>query len=166
MQKIKGFKNLSLSLIVGLVLASGLTFAWNAVWHGTDWVQSGKIITPKEIGENFAYLKQEIDGLKNATSNTIPTCAGYGKALQWDGTKWICKITASKFGSGVRCPGDKFVAFCGYNPTFTWEWNTCYSRGHAEYYGESIVWNQQLGGYCSSRNWGVPNCYKMDVICE
>ncbi len=60
---------LSLSLLLGLTLAAGFSFAWNATWHGTRWIQSGKIIGPREIAENFEYLKQELDNLKAAVNN-------------------------------------------------------------------------------------------------
>ncbi len=62
-------KILSLSLLFGLTLAAGFSFAWNAVWHGTRWIQSGKIIGPREIAENFEYLKQELDNLKTVVNN-------------------------------------------------------------------------------------------------
>ena len=68
---IKGLniKNWTLSLILGLVLAGGITFAWNAVWHGTDWIDSGKIITAKELAEDLEYLKKRLDDTNTVINN-------------------------------------------------------------------------------------------------
>ena len=52
------------SVPLGLLLAGGLTYAGNAVWHGTDWEQTNKIVTPKEIADNLEYLNQKIAGLE------------------------------------------------------------------------------------------------------
>ncbi len=60
MRFIKISKKFFLSLLFGLSLAAGFSFAWNAVWHGTDWIQSGKTISSKEIAENFEYLYKRL----------------------------------------------------------------------------------------------------------
>ncbi len=51
--------------VAGVVFASGLVYAWNPVWHGTDWVQSGKVINAKSIGESLQYLYEQVESLKN-----------------------------------------------------------------------------------------------------
>ena len=70
-QKIKNFKNISLLLTIGLALAAGLTFAWNAVWHGTDWIKNGTIIDAQKIAENFEYLKQRIEEIETGTTTSL-----------------------------------------------------------------------------------------------
>ena len=79
----KSLKSIFLSLIIGLTLASGVTFAWNAVWHGTDWIKSGDVIKAKEIAENFEYLYKRTNPLPAENCNE-------GDTLKWSGGKFIC----------------------------------------------------------------------------
>ena len=58
--KLKSLSGFVLGASLGLMLVASIVFAWNAVWHGTDFIQTGKVIPAKEIAENFEYLKQEI----------------------------------------------------------------------------------------------------------
>ncbi len=51
--KIKGF---STGFASAVLFVSSVVFAWNAVWHGTDWIQTGQPITSRETAENFEYL--------------------------------------------------------------------------------------------------------------
>ena len=53
---LKSSKNIVTSLAVSLILAAGVTFAWNAVWHGTDWIKSGAVINAQKVAENFEFL--------------------------------------------------------------------------------------------------------------
>ncbi len=53
--------------VAGVVFASGLVYAWNAVWHGTNWVQNGKVINAKSIGESLQYLYEQVESLKTNT---------------------------------------------------------------------------------------------------
>ena len=102
-------KAIALSLSLGLALAAGITFAWNAVWHGTDWIQSGKVINAKAIAESLEYLYQR------SIPQNFPACSGPGQALQWDGTKIICSsgnstsctksIFHSTFPDAIVCNG-------------------------------------------------------------
>ena len=55
--------------VAGLVFSAGLAFAWNAVWHGTNWIQSGQVIRAKEVGENMQYLYEQIEDLKGQINN-------------------------------------------------------------------------------------------------
>ncbi len=59
--------------MVLLSLFSAIVYAWGAVWHGTDWAQSGKVITPKEIAENFEYLYTRINTLEQEVSSAAST---------------------------------------------------------------------------------------------
>ena len=67
--KFKKIKFWTFSFFLGLTLAAGVSFAWNAVWHGTDWVQSKKVVTPREIAENLEYLRQQINKLQVQVNN-------------------------------------------------------------------------------------------------
>ncbi len=80
----KSLKNISLSFIIGLTLATGITFAWNAVWHGTDWIKPGGVISAQKIGESLEFL------FNHSVPQNFPECQGADKALQWDGEKIIC----------------------------------------------------------------------------
>ncbi len=90
MQKIKEklFLNpikYTLGFVVGLVFASGLVYAWNAVWHGTDWIQPGVMVRSEPLAESLQYLYDITRPLNNLT-----VCTGTGKALQYDGTSLVC----------------------------------------------------------------------------
>ena len=68
--------------IITLTVVS--VFAWSATWHGTDWVQSGKIITAKDLAENFEYLYQ------NKVDKPPSDCFGTKAKLQWKNNQWEC----------------------------------------------------------------------------
>jgi len=84
MQKVKitkfineKFKVYLTATLLAVALVAGGTYAWNAVWHGTNWVEPGKVISAREIAENFEYLKQEVDGLREIINNlTLESGAG------------------------------------------------------------------------------------------
>jgi len=59
----------TVAFLVGLVFASTAVYAWQAVWHGTDWIKSGEVIRAKEIGENMQYLYEQIEDLKGQINN-------------------------------------------------------------------------------------------------
>ena len=92
-KKVKILKNLSFSLIIGLTLAAGITFAWNAVWHGTDWVKRGNVIKSKELGETLEYLYMK--------SRLLPeNCNQVGDVLVWNGSGFSCESSERGSGSG------------------------------------------------------------------
>ena len=118
--KLKEVKFWVFSFFLGLALATGISFAWNAVWHGTNWIQSGKIITPREIAENMEYLKQQVDSLQtqinnisNSTSTSITVqdlpsgsvVAGCGPSFNyWGLTQITCWGGAIFRGLYSTCP--------------------------------------------------------------
>ena len=55
-QKIKSFSKKTLLLILGII--AGATFSVYAAgtWHGTDWIQTGEVISAQKIKDNFDYL--------------------------------------------------------------------------------------------------------------
>ncbi len=76
------------------------------------------------------------------------------------------KVLTSKFGSNRRCANDDWISACGFVPNKAWNYNVCYTRGHAAYYGWNLIWNVSEKGYKNSafaagggEIWGV------DVIC-
>ncbi len=83
------------SLLIGLLLAAGITFAWNAVWNGTNWIQSGYVVTSKEIGENFEFL------YRHSVPDGFPVCQGADKALQWNGSQIVCGTITGAASAGT-----------------------------------------------------------------
>ncbi len=76
--------------LLGVVFAASSSFAWQAFWHGTDWIKTGETIRSKEIAEMLQYLYER------TIPPNMPACNGENEALQWDGTKIVCgTITAS-----------------------------------------------------------------------
>ncbi len=69
--KVKGFVFgfvLSVVLVAGAVFAAGgaqnMQNKWDAFWHGTSWIQAGKVVESERIAENFEYLKREVDDIR------------------------------------------------------------------------------------------------------
>ena len=46
------------TFIIGINLAIGMqnNIPWKSIWHGTDWIASGRVISAKQIAENFEFL--------------------------------------------------------------------------------------------------------------
>ena len=67
-QKIKSFSKKTLLLILGII--AGATFSVYAAgtWHGTDWIQTGEVISAQKIKDNFDYLYDLV--------NTSSNCGG------------------------------------------------------------------------------------------
>ncbi len=80
------FKYVSV-FVAGVVFASGLVYAWNAVWHGTDWIKSGAVIESKKLGESLQYLYE-----KTVKKDNVPDCFGPDKVLQYkqNSREFIC----------------------------------------------------------------------------
>ncbi len=104
-------KNWVLSLTIGIVFAVSLSFAWNSVWHGTNWVQSGKIITSREIAENLEFLYQRAGKLPAGG------CQNSGEVLQRDGAQFICATVSG--GSSSACSNTSTVLANGSGTTNT-----------------------------------------------
>ncbi len=80
--KLKGFVS---GFALSLMLVAGVVYAWNAVWHGTDWIQTGEIIKSKEIAENFEYLYQ-----KTIKKDELQDCFGSNKKLEIRNQEFVC----------------------------------------------------------------------------
>ncbi len=78
------FKYVSV-FVAGVVFASGLVYAWNAVWHGTDWIKSGAVIDGKKIAENFEYLYQ-----RTVKKDELQDCFGKYKKLEIKNKNFVC----------------------------------------------------------------------------
>ncbi|GEM_PF-3432270 len=70
----------------------------------------------------------------------------------------------SKFGEGNRCVDDDWVSACGYSPSQQYQWNSCVSRGHSEYYGWTLSWSDAESGYYQLGGANSLN-QPTDVIC-
>ncbi len=67
-------KNIKTFIVLSIIMFGffGVVKAWNAVWHGTDWIKSGGSISAKKVAENFEYLKSEIDAIKGVGGVSCP----------------------------------------------------------------------------------------------
>ncbi len=106
---IKGFV---FGATLAFLLASGLVFAWNAIWNGTSWINTGEIIPAKQIAENFEYLYLK--------SQLLPDngCPNVGDVLSWDGSKFVCQdANASTTDPGTDTGvNPELIAGCAYTP--------------------------------------------------
>ena len=100
-----------IGLLAGVFIATaGVAFAtWQAHWWGTDWIQSGEIISARKVAENFEYLYDRTSTSTNFKNP--PTCTGENKALQWDGDTWVCADVEGGGGGSsgnIIASGEKF----------------------------------------------------------
>ena len=70
-EKIKGFSKKTLLVILGVILGAGFSVFAVGTWQGTDWIQTGEVISAEKIKENFVYLYEKIDEVGEETS--VPT---------------------------------------------------------------------------------------------
>ncbi len=91
------FKVYLTATLLAVALIAGGTYAWNAVWHGTDWIQAGKIVESENIAENFEYLYSRAGVLPEGG------CSSTGQILIWDGSKFYCGDQASGGSGGSAC---------------------------------------------------------------
>ncbi len=108
----KTFRVTTFSLLLGLLLAASITLAWSAIWHGTAWIQPGRVISADGIAENFEFLYQK--------AGKLPTggCPNAGDILQWDGTEFICTSLDAAGGAGA-CSNTNTILANGDNTTHT-----------------------------------------------
>ena len=162
--------------------------------QGTGWITNGATISATSLKENLDYLKEQVSTsgvwLKNGASTyyssgnvgigtTGPSnkleVAGKIEADEYcdrDGDNCVTAtemggssiVITSRYGSGRRCAGDAWISACHYRPGYPWNYNTCYSRGHAVTYGWSIVWDPSVAGYkiSSGPNPNSP----VDITCD
>ena len=86
------------ALVLAAVFSAGITLA-AAIWQGTDWIQSGSVISAEKTRDNFDYLYARV--------GSIPVCVGADKALQWNGSAWLCATIGSGSaanGGSSTCP--------------------------------------------------------------
>lgn len=162
-------KNWVLSLTIGIVFAVSLSFAWNAVWHGTNWVQTGKIITSREIAENLEFLYQRAGKLPAGG------CQNSGEVLQWDGAQFICATVSG--GSSSACSNTNTVLANGSGTSNTVD--DCLSAGGTAVdttdgclckmsrttlscpsgWTRVSNWSETVGRNCGGGDWCSTSCY-------
>ncbi len=97
-------KNISIavvSLALGMVLAGGVAYAWNAMWHDpSTWVSEGSVIDAQKMGESLQYLYGEIAALKagGGTSGTGTSGTGASCTIANSGRSFV-------LGRGTICTG-------------------------------------------------------------
>ena len=117
-----------IGLLAGIFIATaGVAFAtWQAHWWGTDWIQSGEIISARKVAENFEYLYNRIPncpvGKKIISDgNGGFTCENH--TYSWDVGEWgncvannggyakqrpvVCKNEEGAIVSDTKCPETK-----------------------------------------------------------
>ncbi len=90
----QSLKTLTYSLIIGLTLAGGITFAaWATnVWNPTDdWIQDGSAISAQKIAENFEYLLS-LHGNNCTVYNEKIMRFNDGVAEYCNGTDWVLAV--------------------------------------------------------------------------
>ncbi len=90
---VQNLKTLTISLLLGLILASGITFA-TTIWKGTSWVISNEPVSAENIKSNFDYLYDRVTVLSGATGTDSDiladiTCAE-GQMVKYSGGAWQC----------------------------------------------------------------------------
>ena len=115
------FKNKTSTIaafVAGVFLAGGLA-VYAATWQGTSTIRDGQIIEPSIIKDNFDYLYEQLNLLKNNQGTGIPE----GYSPQWvNGTEdtatgWstVTKTTNQQMESDT-CDSDQYTDYqCGAN---------------------------------------------------
>ena len=73
-------------------------------------------------------------------------------------------VFTSRYGSGKRCANDAWISACEYQPGLPWNYNVCYSRGHAVSYGWHVVWHPEVLGYQLAG--GGYDGWPTDLVCD
>ena len=85
----KSAKVVSLSVALGLLLATGAVYAWSAQWHDpASWISDGAIIQADKLGESLQYLYEISASGSAGTLNGLACTAN--QIAKWNGTSWVC----------------------------------------------------------------------------
>ena len=76
--------NFFIGVLLGFFMSISVAIGAAAVWHGTQWIGTGKMIFSQELTENFEYLYQN-------KADTPLECWGTGKRLEWKNGAWNCR---------------------------------------------------------------------------
>ena len=120
------------------------------------------------VGDSAAACTAAIEGMQkyNYTKKNYEYCDG----ISWKSMGGSLESFVSRSGENKRCKNDEWVFYCGYRPDQLWNYNVCYSRGHALYYKYILEWNSSAKGYrlkCLSPScaaWSYP--YNVDAFCN
>ena len=95
----QNLKTITLSLVIGIALAGGLTFAaisppWDTdTWHSpSEWISNGATISAQKIAENFEYLLS-LHGDSCTASNKMIMRFNEGVTEYCDGVNWVNAVT-------------------------------------------------------------------------
>ena len=143
----------TVAFLVGLVFASTAVYAWQAVWHGTDWIQSGQVIRAKEIGENMQYLYEQIEDLKSQITNLQTTINNNATTT----TSIDCPGRYPGWPDVIRCETSTNYSYYIEISKFDRAHNFVYytSIGDSSYYvlyylNGSVRYNNNITGDCKS----------------
>ncbi len=78
-------KILTLSLMIGLALTAGITFA-TATWQNTDWISDGSAISTSKMKDNFDYLYERVSDSDTLADINCTT----GQIAKYSGGAWEC----------------------------------------------------------------------------
>ncbi len=121
----RNLKTITLSLIVGITLAGGVTFA-AAVWQGTEGITDGSIISASQIKSNFDYLKETAVSKEYVDSKIQPACSVAEESSTDCQVSYSCNC--GKYGcstcyrAGIQY---RTSISCGSSPITYGAWSSC-----------------------------------------
>ncbi len=161
-------KNIVVALTISFFIV-GVSFAWNAVWHGTNWTISNKVISPQNLSENFQYLYERVPDPQLSTNNNCSNgdILVYNKNTQ----KFNCLscigsgATGLKFSSnGAQCAQANSMCRIWYRISSTAGWSN-WVKTPWFYFNNGSSWVQ--GPVASSPNGsGGPIKVQMKTECN
>lgn len=107
---------LSLFAIIGIVGGVAYTYAaWQPKWNDTDFIRTGGVIPAQKIGENFEYLRKQIEDFENCSFERVDgisctftyncNCGKYGCST--------CTSNSTRSDLIISCPGKQDLTFEG-----------------------------------------------------
>ena len=138
------FKYLSV-FVAGVVFASGLVYAWNAVWHGTDWIQPGVVVRSEPLAESLQYLYE-----KTIKKDELQDCFGRYKKLEIKNKNFVCSDYTPK---GCKLRYKIFGNFTESDYGYT-DWGTA-NKGDWVY-----------GNIVYAKSHGNKTKYRIDIMCD
>lgn len=102
--------------VVGMGGGMAYTYAgWQPVWNDTGFIRTGGVIPAQQIGENFEYLKKQIEDFENCSFERVDDvackftyncrCGKYGCST--------CTIDSTRSDLIISCPDADDITFEG-----------------------------------------------------